>query len=98
MADGRRIPVKYLSEVDIIAAMIPAKRPAQTRSGLFLINRSIIMHAGKVSPKKVRLDQIYGLIETPQELILRNRDLLIPDRKTIANPIKKRMPRVRLVL
>jgi hypothetical protein len=35
MAGGRRIPVTYLSEVEIIAATVPAKRPAQTRSGLF---------------------------------------------------------------
>lgn len=98
MAGGRRIPVKYLSEVEIIAATVPAKRPAQTRSGLFLINTSIITHAGKVSPKKVRLDQKNGLIVVPDELIFRNRDLFVPDRITNANPIKKMIIRVRLIL
>jgi hypothetical protein len=57
-----------------------------------------MVQAGKVSPKKVRFDQINGLVKAQEVLILRNRDLFIPDRKTIINPVKKRIPRVRLVL
>jgi len=64
-------------------AIIVASMADQTRSGFFLMNRSIIKHAGNVSPRKVILAQIKGFDCDAAELIYRKRFLLIPVRSTI---------------
>ena len=70
----------------------------QTRSGFFLINRSIIIQADSISPRKVRLAQKNGYICNEEELIERKRALLIPARRTIAKQIINITDKARFIL
>jgi hypothetical protein len=74
------------------------KMPDQTRSGLFLINNSMIAHAGSASPRKVRLDQINEYECFAIVLISIKRPLLIPVNMTQTKPSRNIINNPKLIL
>ena len=91
--------LKYnLSKLTITVAIRVDKMPDQTRSGLFLINNSMIAHAGSASPKKVRLDQINEYECFARALISVKRTLLIPVNMTQTKPSRNIINNPRLIL
>jgi hypothetical protein len=75
-----------------------AKIPDQIRSGLVLINRSMIAQAERVSPRRVRFSQIKGFEFFAKEFKSMKRTLLSPRISTIAKQNRKIISNKRLIL
>jgi hypothetical protein len=88
----------YLIRFTISVAKRVAKIPAQIRSGLVLINRSMIAQAERVSPRKVRFSHIKGFEPFANELISINRTLLSPRISTRAKQSRNIISNRRLIL
>jgi hypothetical protein len=72
--------LKYILIIFTIkVARRAANIPDQIKSGLFLMKRSMIAQAVRVSPRKVRFAQIKGLECAVNELISIKRALLFPN-------------------